>query len=130
MTMRYVCLVWFDNAAFANVSEAEGIALTDQTIEFDRELQASGHLLVAQPLRGPETAVSIRVRQGQASRTDGPFAETKEWVGGLFMIEAADLDEAVAIVERDPIARYGRVEIRPTMDGQTHSQTGAARPAL
>ena len=127
--MRYVCLVYFEAAALAALSEAEGVKLADDSTDADHELKRKGHLLVAQPLQGPETAVTIRVRNGKLSSTDGPFAESKEWLAGFFMIEARDLDEAVSIAEGSPVARIGSIEIRPALE-QRHSRTNIGRPAL
>lgn len=125
--MKYVCLVWFEEGAFDGLSEAEGVKLTDDTIEHDHLLRAQGRLILSQPLGERKDAVTVKVREGKVSVHDGPFVETKEWLGGFYVIEAKDLDEALAIVREDPIARIGHVEIRPTLE-QTHSRTGQARP--
>ena len=127
--MKYVCLVYFETTALAALSEADGVKLADDSIDADNDLKRRGHLLVAQPLQGPETAVTIRVRNGKLSSTDGPFAESKEWLAGFFMIEARDLDEAVSIAEGSPVARIGSIEIRPVLE-QKHSRTNIGRPAL
>jgi hypothetical protein len=126
--MKYVCLVWFEPGAFDGLTEAEGTQLTDDTIEHDHRLRAGGNLIISQPLGDRKDAVTVKVRHGKVSTHDGPFIETKEWLGGFYVIEARDLDEALAIVREDPIARVGSVEIRPALE-QTHSRTGQARPA-
>ena len=86
-------------------------------------------MVLAQPLQPPETAVTIRVRNGTLSSSDGPFAETKEFLGGFFLIEARDLNEAIRLAEASPMARMGSIEIRPFLE-QTHSVTGDPRPRL
>ena len=126
--MQFMCLVHFGPGAFDGMSEAEGRALTDATVLHDHELRQRGHLVVARPLAAPATAVTVRVRQGRVKRTDGPFAEAREWVGGFLLLEARDLEQAVALAAESPIARYGSIEVRPVLE-QTHSETGLARPA-
>jgi len=127
--MKFMCLVYFEPGAFDGVSEAEMKKLTDDTIVEDNELRASGHLLLGQPLLGPETAVTIRGGRRSMGRTDGPFLETKEWLGGFTLIEAKDMEEAIALNQKSSIMKYASVEIRPTLE-QTHSETGQARPEL
>jgi hypothetical protein len=127
--MKYACLVYIDDEIAGSMTPAEQKALTDKTIEDDWRLRNSGKLILSQPLQPPEHAVTIRGRKGRITRTDGPFAETKEFLGGIFLIEARDLDEAIAIVERDPMVEMGSIEIRPFLD-QTHSVTGAGRPPI
>ena len=82
--MKFMCLVYFDETSFAGMSLADMQKLTDATIEEDHELRRRGQLILGQPLQEPKTAVNIRVRKGRVRRTDGPFAETKEWLGGFF----------------------------------------------
>lgn len=125
--MRYMCLVYFEDGAFEGVSAEALRRLTDESITYDRELRDRGHLLVASGLEGPETAVSVRVRKGKLSATDGPYAETKELVGGFLLLEARDMAEAVGLLETSPVAPYARIEVRPLLV-QTHSETGAGRP--
>jgi hypothetical protein len=127
--MKYACLVYVDGNAIAALSEEQGVRLSDDSIEFDQQLRSRGHLILAQPLQSPETAVTIRVRNGKMSSTDGPFAETKEHLGGFFLVEAQNIDEAVRLAERSPMAKMGSIEIRPVLD-QTHSLTGDERPGI
>ncbi len=124
---KFMCLVYFDDSSFAGLTEAEDKALINATIEEDRHLRDMGKLILAQPLQDPGTAVSVRVRQGRVMRTDGPFAETKEWLGGFTLLVAKDMEEAVAISAASEITKRGRIEIRPILE-QTHSVTGAGRP--
>lgn len=127
--MRFVCLVHVDGAAMAALSEEEGARLTDETIDFDWEMRRRGHLVLAQPLEPPRTAVIVRSRNGKVSRTDGPFLETKELLGGFFMLEADDLEQAVRLAELSPMARMGSIEVRAVPDHR-HSVTGAGRPGI
>jgi hypothetical protein len=127
--MKYACLVYLDGGAMAALSEEEGRKLKDDSIEFDWDVRRSGHLILAQPLEAPESAVTLRVRNGKLATTDGPFAETKEFLGGFFLIEARDMNEALQIATRSPIARFGAIEVRPLLE-QTHSETGEGRPKL
>ena len=127
--MKYACLVYVDGSAMAALSPEQGTKLTDNSIDFDWEVKRRGHLILAQPLQPPETAVTVRVRNGKMSSTDGPFAETKEFLGGFFLIEARDLDEAIELAKASPMAGMGSIEIRPCLD-QSHSRTGKERPRL
>ena len=127
--MKYACLVYIDGAIMGALSKEEDTRLTDATVEADWDLRQRGHLILAQPLQSPETAVTIRVRNGKLSRTDGPFAETKEFLGGFYLIEARDLNEAIRLAEEDPMAAMGSIEVRPFLE-QQHSVTGKGRPEL
>jgi hypothetical protein len=127
--MKFACLVYIDESIAGRLPPEEGEKLKDNSIEFDWRLRNTGQLILAQPLKSPETAVTIRGRSGRITRTDGPFAETKEFLGGFFLIEARDLDEAIRIVESDPMTEMGSIEIRPFLE-QTHSVTGQGRPPL
>jgi len=113
----------------AALSREQGTKLADDSIDYDWEVRRRGHLILAQPLQSPETAVTVRVRNGKVSSSDGPFAETKEFLGGFFLIEARGLDEAIALAKESPMASMGSIEIRPFLD-QTHSVTGRERPPL
>lgn len=125
--MKFMCLVYFEPGAFDGATEAELTKLTDETIIEDNELRRLGKLILGQPLRGPETAVTVRGGKRGVSTTEGPFLETKEWLGGFTLIEAADMAEAIALTRDSAIMKYASVEIHPTLE-QMHSETGAARP--
>ena len=127
--MKYACLVYVDDGAMAALSKEQGIKLTDDSIDYDWEVRKRGHLILGQPLQSPKAAVTVRVRDGKMSTTDGPFAETKEFLGGFFLIEARDLNEAIQLAERSPMASMGSIEIRPFLE-QRHSLTGKERPRL
>jgi len=127
--MKYACLVYVDAGLMEGLSENDGRKLVDDSIDFDWKVRNSGQLILAQPLQPPETAVTIRIRDGKMSSTDGPFAETKEHLGGFFLIEARDLNEAISLAMESPMAKMGSIEVRPFLE-QTHSVTGDERPKL
>lgn len=111
--MRYMLLIYGDEQAW---SEEERVQCYGESAAFARELDASGRYLAAAPLHPVATATSVRVRDRKRLVTDGPFAETHEQLGGYFLIDARDLDEAIEIAARIPGARLGTVEIRPVLE--------------
>jgi hypothetical protein len=114
--MQYLCLVYGSRTEFDRLSEEEGAALDRASLAHDVELRESGHLVLARALQPVEEAMTIRVRDGRMSATAGPFAETTEQLGGFLLIEARDLNEALQIAERVPVARYAKIEVRPILD--------------
>jgi hypothetical protein len=116
--MKYLCLAYYNEKAFGALSEAEVKALVSQCPAFDGELRKSGHLVI-QACLGPTGATStVRPKNGKPLVTDGPFIETKEQVGGFFIIEARDLNEAIRVASKHPAANIGEqvgwgVEVRP-----------------
>jgi hypothetical protein len=128
--MKFLCLVHFEPDAFADVTPAQMQAIDDATIEHDHKLRQGGHLLIASPLADITDQVTIdrRRQRMKAALTDGPYAESKEVVGGFLLIEANSMEDAVALFDDDPIAAYGRLDIRPLMETHRHSETGAGRP--
>jgi hypothetical protein len=112
--VRYMMLFYVTDRPEPGGPESE--AARDAMKVFRNECAARGVLLAADPLRRPETATTIRVRDGQALSTDGPFAETTEWLGGYFIVDCADLDEALGLAARCPTATNGAVEVRPIME--------------
>lgn len=113
--MRYLCLVCFDNAIIDTLPPGEWDKLVRDSQEYDLELQRRGHFVAAEALKSPDTATTVRMRNGKMTATDGPFAELKEQVAGFILIEAADLNEAMRIGANIPLARIGAVEVRPVM---------------
>jgi hypothetical protein len=111
--MKYMMLVYLDEQA---MSDTEREHCYVESAQFARDLNASGNYLDASPLHPVATATSVRVRDGQRLVTDGPFAETREQLGGYYLIDAHDLDEALSIAGRVPPARFGTIEIRPVME--------------
>lgn len=128
--MKYLCLAYEEQRVFDEMPEHEWEALRDETLAYVESLRAAGRLIDTQPLQSAATAATVRVRNGKVAVTDGPFAETKEQIGGFFLIEAADLEEAVRIAARWPSARLGTIEVRPLEDGLPEDgryRPGAAR---
>lgn len=111
--MKYLCLAYEQEGTLDALSRDEWGALRQETLDYVDELRRRGRLLVTHALQSVDTATTVRVRQGTLSTTDGPFAETKETLGGFFLIEAANLDEAIAVAAQWPSARLGSIEVRP-----------------
>jgi hypothetical protein len=115
--MKYLCLAYEAQGILDGLSRAEWEELRQETLDYAESLRASGHLIVTEPLKSASTAVTVRVRHGKTATTDGPFAETKEQLGGIFLIEARDMNQALHIAERWPSARFGSIEVRPVEAG-------------
>jgi hypothetical protein len=111
--MKYLCLVYFDEKDLDALSTSEWTALTGECLAFGEGIRQDGHYLAAEALQPVRTATTLRVRDGNLSTTDGPFAETKEQLGGFYLIDARDLPEAVRVASRIPPARLGSIEVRP-----------------
>ena len=111
--MRYMLLIYGDEQA---LDETEREQCYRESVQLAHEIDLAGHYLAAAPLHPTSTATSVRVREGKRIIHDGPFAETREQLGGYFMVDAKDLDEAIAIAARIPGARKGTVEIRPMVE--------------
>ena len=114
--MKYLCLVYFEPGALAGLSPEEHAALDRESVAYDEELARRGHFIAASALQEAATATTIRRRTGKPLITDGPFAETKEVLGGFIFIEARDKDEAIEIASHIPVGRYASVEVRPELD--------------
>jgi len=111
--MKYMLLIYFDEQT---LSETERQACYAESTQLAHEIKSSGQYLAANPLHPIAMATTVRVRDGKRFVTDGPFAETREQLGGYFLIDAKHLDEAISIAARIPMARQGTVEIRPVID--------------
>jgi len=111
--MRYMLLIYGDEKA---LSQTEMEACYGESAHLARELHSAGKFVSASPLQLTAAALSVRVREGKRMVTDGPFAETREQLGGFFMVDAADADEAIAIAERIPMAKRGTIEVRPVVE--------------
>jgi hypothetical protein len=118
--MKYLCLVYNDEETLAAMPASEFEAFSDEHVTLDEELKKSGHSIVAEALQPVHTATTVRVRNGRLSTTDGPFAETKEHLGGIYLIDARDLDEAIQVAARIPAARIGSIEVRPVWELRRH----------
>jgi|SRR5688500_2139707 len=111
--MKYMMLVYLDEQA---MSESEREHCYVESAQLTQQHNSTGQYLDASPLHSVSTATSVRVRNGKRLVTDGPFAETREQLGGYYLIDASNLDEAISIAERIPPARFGTIEIRPVME--------------
>ena len=111
--MKYLCLVYIDENVLDVMSERDYDALTESALDSDDALRRSGHYVTSNALQSVRTATSLRLRDGKLAVTDGPFAETKEHLGGYIVIEAADLAEAIALAAGIPMVRIGTIEVRP-----------------
>jgi hypothetical protein len=114
--MRYLCLIYDDETRLAARSQTEADAFMDEYVAFTEAIRTSGHYLGGEALDAVQTATTVRVRHGKVSTTDGPFAETKDQLGGFYLIEARDLNEAIQLAARIPSARQGSVEVRPVRE--------------
>ncbi len=113
--MQYLCLIYDEEKKMAGMSKSEGDAFMGEYGAFTESVKASGHYIGGNALQPVQTATTVRVRNGKMSTTDGPFAETKEQLGGYYLIEAKDLNDAIQIGSRIPSAKTGCVEVRPIM---------------
>jgi hypothetical protein len=122
--MKYLCLVYLDAAHWSACPDQE-------CFDFATDLAASGRLVAAEPLHPVHTATTVRLRNGQTTLYDGPFAETKELLAGFYLIDATDLNEALNIAARIPPAKYGSIEVRPVRElsvAENHSLSPRAAP--
>ena len=123
--MRYLCLVYGEEKALDALSKGEMEALVDQSLAYDDVLRKSGRYLVSAALQGVEAAKTVRARKREIAITDGPFAETKEQLLGFILIEARDLNDALEVAARIPMASVGSIEVRPVLELEP-SETGRA----
>jgi hypothetical protein len=114
--MRYMLLIYDSESQWNSMSEQEKGQLYHEYMTFTDQIKKSGHHLAGDPLQPIATATTVRVRNGKPTTTDGPFAETREQLGGYYMIKAENLDEARGIAARIPSARFGSIEVRPVME--------------
>ena len=111
--MKYLCLIFIDEKKYDAMPRSEQDALVAETLAYDEVLRKSGYLIVSEALESVQTATTLRIRNGKLSTTDGPYAETKEQLGGFFLINARDLNEAIQVASKIPCARTGSIEVRP-----------------
>jgi hypothetical protein len=111
--MKYLCLIFFDPEESGRLLERDWKTLEGEHLLYVAALRASGHLVAAEALQPAEASTVVRRRNGKLSVTDGPHAETKEQLGGFFLIEARDLNEAILVASKMPSARLGSIEVRP-----------------
>lgn len=115
--MKYICMGYYDPAKHASMTEDERNAMFDECFEYDEYLRANGHSSHGEALLPPENAMTVFWRNGKVATTDGPYAETKEQLGGLGVLEARDMNHAIQLMSQHPAMKYGTLwEIRPTFD--------------
>jgi len=115
--MKYVCLGYYDKGKFDGMTEGERNAMFDRCLEYDDHLRANGHIAADAALQPPETALTLYWKNGKVATTDGPYAETKEQLGGILVLEARDMNHAVQLMGQHPALTYGNIfEIRPAAD--------------
>jgi hypothetical protein len=114
--MRYLCLIYSDERQWETMTPADAQVVMGEYMAFTDAIKKSGHYVAGEALKPTTTATSVRMRNGKMSTTDGPFAETKEQLGGYYLIEARDLNDAIQVASRIPSAKVGTVEVRPIED--------------
>ena len=113
--MKYLCLIYDEEKKLETMPKSEGEAFMAEYFGFTKGIKESGHYLGGNALQPVQTATTVRVRNGKVSTTDGPFAETKEQLGGFYFIEARDLNDAIQVASRIPSAKTGSIEVRPIL---------------
>ena len=114
--MKYICLGYIEESWFQNLSEAERNAMMDECFAYDDVLRKNGHFVGGEALQGPRSATTLRWKSGKVSITDGPYGETKEQLGGILVLEAGDLNQAIQLMSNHPGVKAGPFEIRPAAD--------------
>jgi hypothetical protein len=114
--MKFLFMIYHDERVLEALPEQEMQALVDSALDYDEQIRRSGHYIASNALQRARTARTLRVREGKVLVTDGPFAETREQLGGFFLVEARDLDEACEVASRFPPARLGTIEVRPVQE--------------
>jgi hypothetical protein len=114
--MRYLCLIYENEKGWESLPPGDMEAIMNEYFTFTEDIRKNGKYVAGEALQPTATATTVRVRNGKVSTTDGPFAETKEQLGGFYLIEAKDLNDAIQVASRIPSARFGSVEVRPIMD--------------
>ena len=111
--MKYVCLGFIDETKFAEIPPEEARRMMDECFDYDDELRRGGHFLGGEALDSASGAVTLRMKEGKIEVTDGPYAETKEMLGGILLLEARDLNHAISLMSKHPGVKMGPFEIRP-----------------
>ena len=114
--MRYLCLIYDDEKQWANFSQADQEKGMAEYNAFSEGIRKSGHYRAGEALKPTNTATMVRVRNGKISTTDGPYIETKEQLGGFYLIDAKDLNDAIQVASRIPSAKWGAIEVRPIQE--------------
>jgi hypothetical protein len=113
--MKYLCLIYDEDKKLGAMSKSESDAFMGEYFTFTDNIKKNGHYVGGEALHPVQTATTVRVRNGKVSTTDGPFAETKEQLGGYYLIEARDLNDAIQVASKIPSAKIGSVEVRPVV---------------
>ena len=113
--MKYLCLIYDEESKLGAMSKSESDAFMGEYFAFTNGVVASGHMVVGEALQPAHTATTLRMRNGKLATTDGPFAEPKEQLGGFYLIEAKDLNDALQVAARIPSVKTGSIEVRPVM---------------
>ena len=127
--MKYICLGYIEEGKWETLSESEQHALMDECFAYDDVLRAGGHFVGGEALQSARNAITLRWREGKVSATDGPYAETKEQLGGILILEARDLNHAIQLMSEHPGVKVGPFEIRPADDLTTMVAASARRRA-
>ena len=114
--MKYICLGYIQPGKFENMSDRERSAMLDECFSYDDQLRANGHFTAGEALQPANTGMTLYWKNGKVAMTDGPYAETKEQLGGILVLEARDLNHAIQLISRHPGVTYGPWEIRPAAD--------------
>ena len=123
--MKYLILCCHEGKKLDSMPKSECDALMEETVSYCETLKKSGHLLEVEQLESIQTAVTVRTQNGKLAVTDGPFAETKEQLGGFFLIDARDLNEAIQVASKFPSVRFGTMEVRPVRDFQLSNRSSS-----
>jgi hypothetical protein len=126
--MKYLCLIYDDEKKLSAMPQEDSDKFMGEYFAFTEDIRKSAHMIHGEALHPVATATTLRVRNGKLSTTDGPFAETKEQLGGFYLIEAKDLNEAIQVAARIPSARLGSIEVRPVVDF-SQEEPGQAKTA-
>jgi hypothetical protein len=131
--MKYICLGYIEPGKFEGMTEDEQHAFLDECFEYNDHLRANGHVVAEVPLQPAETALTLYWKNGKVATTDGPYAETREQLGGLHILEARDLNHVIQLMSEHPGLKYGSLEIRPVADvsemiKESEQRRGAGRP--
>jgi hypothetical protein len=114
--MKYICLAYVSEEGWGTMTESQRNAALDEVFAYTDELRNSGHLVATEGLQSARNATTLRIVNGKVSVTDGPYVETKEKIGGIYVIEARDLNHAIQLMSKHPVVRAGGVEIRAVVD--------------
>ena len=120
--MKYLCLIYDEESKLAAMPKEESDAFMGEYFAFTEDVRRSGHMIHGEALHPVSTATTIRMRNGKLATSDGPFAETREQLGGFYLIEARDLNEAIQVASRIPSARTGSIEVRPVVNFEAEEE--------